>query len=190
MANLIFPITPAAVALPSLALITLLIDTPAFVWYIRNRNLAASSLVFWVLIANLMNLINPLIWPTDNISEWWYGYGLCDIEVKVQVAMWLGVVGSVVCIMRDLARVLDTDNTTLSLSPARRRRETAIQCLLCFGGPMYSMAIHYIVQPKRYYIFAISGCTTSFANSWPKLVLVFIWPPIICLVAAYYSSKF
>ena len=190
MANAVFPVTPAAVALPILALLILFIDTPAFVWYIKSRNLAASSLVFWILIANIMNSINPLIWSTDNVQGWWYGYGLCDIEVKLQMALWFGVVGSIVCIMRDLAHVLDTESTTVSSSPARRRRQIAIACLLCFGGPVYAMAIHFIVQPSRYFIFAISGCTASFVNSWPKLLLIFIWPPVLCVVAVYYSSKF
>ena len=190
MASAVFPVNPAAVALPTLALFILLIDTPAFVWYIKTRNLAASSLVFWILLANVMNFINPLIWPTDNVEDWWYGYGLCDIEVKLQVAMWLGVVGSVVCIMRNLAQVLDTDSTTMSLGPGQRRRQIAITCLFCFGGPVYAIAIHFIVQPTRYFIFAISGCTASFVDSWPKLALVLIWPPVLCVVAVYYSSKF
>ena len=189
MASAVFPVAPAAVALPTLALFILLIDTPAFVWYIKARNLAASSLVFWILLANLMNFINPLIWPTDNVEDWWSGYGLCDIEVKLQVAMWFGVVGSVVCVMRNLAQVLDTEHTTMSPSPAQRRRQIVITCLYCFGGPIYAIAIHYIVQPSRYYIFAISGCTPSVADSWPQLPLVLVWPPVLCVVAVYYSSK-
>lgn len=183
-----FPVTPNAVAVPILALITLIIDTPPFVWHIRNRNLAASSLVFWVIIANLMNFINPLIWPTDDIQHWWHGQILCDIEIKLMMAINFGVVGSMLCIMRNLAKALDTEQAILSPSKAQRRRQTIIDCLFCFGGPIYVMLIHYIVQPNRYYIFAISGCTSSFDNSWPKLALVFIWPPIICLVDAYYSG--
>ncbi|KAL9133839.1 MAG: hypothetical protein Q9175_004975 [Cornicularia normoerica] len=182
-----FPVTPNAVALPILALITLIIDTPPFVWHIKNRNLAASSLVIWVIICNLMNFINPLIWPTDNIQHWWHGQILCDIEIKLQMAANFGVVGSMACIMRNLAKALDPEQTTLSPSKAQRRRQTIIHCLFCFGGSIYVMLIHYVVQPNRYYIYAISGCTSSFDNSWPKLVLVFIWPPIICLVDAYYS---
>lgn len=183
-----FPVTPNAVAVPLLALVTLIIDTPPFVWHIRNRNLAASSLVFWVIIANLMNFINPLIWPTDDIQHWWHGQVLCDIEIKLMMAINFGVVGSMLCIMRNLAKALDTEQAMLSQSKEQRRVKTVIDCLFCFGGPIYVMLIHYIVQPNRYYIFAISGCTSSFDNSWPKLALVFIWPPIICLVDAYYSG--
>ena len=183
-----FPLTPNAVAVPILALITLIIDTPPFVWHIRNRNLAASSLIFWVIISNLMNFINPLIWPTDDIQHWWHGQILCDIEIKLMMAVNFGVVGSMACVMRNLAKALDTEHTILSLSKAQRRTQTIIDCLFCFGGSIYVMVIHYIVQPNRYYILAIAGCTSSFDNSWLSLVLVFIWPPIICLVDAYYSG--
>ena len=188
MDNSTFPVTPNAVAVPILAMITLIIDVPPFVWYLKNRNLAASSLVFWVIIDNLMNFVNPLIWPTDNLQNWWHGQIFCDIEIKIMMAANFGVVGSMACIMRGLAKTLDTEHTILSPSRTQRRRQTIIDSLFCFGGPLYVMLIHYIVQPNRYYIFAISGCTSSFDNSWPKLVLVFIWPPIICLIDAYYSG--
>lgn len=104
------------------------------------------------------------------------------------MAVNFGVVGSMVCIMRNLAKALDPEQAVLSRGNAQHWRQTTIDCLFCFGGAIYVMLIHYIVQPSRYYIYAISGCTSSFDNSWPKLVLVFIWPPIICLVDGYYSG--
>lgn len=183
------PVYPNAVTVPVLALIAIIIDTPPFCWHVRNRNLAASSLVLWVIISNLMNFVNPLIWPTDDILNWWQGEVFCDIEIKFTMAANFGVIGSMACIMRNLAQVLDTNRTVLIPSKARQRRKVIIDCLFCFGGSVYVMAVHYIVQPSRYYIFAISGCTPSFDNSWPKLVIVFIWPPIICLVVIYYSSE-
>ena len=190
MSDSVFPVTPVAVVVPMLSLLTLILDIPPLVWHARNRNLAASSLVFWIILGNLMNLMNAFIWPTDDILTWWHGYGLCDIEVKLMIAEGFGVVGSLVCIMRNLAQVLNTKRTILNPSRADRRWHTITECLFCFGGPIYSMAVHYIVQPNRYYIFAISGCTISYDNSWPKLVLILIWPPILCLVAVYYSGGF
>ena len=190
MAESSFPVFPAAVAVPVLALIALIIDIPPLTWHIRNRNLAASSLVCWVMLSNLMNFINALIWPTDDTAKWWGGSGLCDVEVKLMIAVTFGFVGALVCIMRNLAKVLNTKRTVLSPSRAQIRRETAIECLLCFGGPIYSIAVHYIVQPSRYYIFAISGCTPSYDNSWPKVVLILIWPPLLGVVVVYYSGKY
>lgn len=189
MSGFAYSIPPAAVALPTLALFTLIIDTPPFIWHIRNRNLAASSLVFCILLSNLLIFINALIWPTDDIFHWWQGSGLCDIEAKLEIALGFGTVGSLACIMRSLAIALDTKRTTLSPSKAQHQRKIAIDFLFCFGGPIYSMAVHYIVQPNRYNIFAISGCSWTFDYSWPSIVLIIMWPPIICLVAVYNSCK-
>ena len=190
MAQANFPVYSTAVAVPVLALIAFIIDIPPLAWHIRNRNLAASSLVGWVMLSNLMNFINALIWPTDDIANWWTGSGLCDVEVKLMIAITFGFVGSLLCIMRNLAKVLDTKRTILSHSRTEKRKENAFECLLCFGGPVYSIAVHYIVQPSRYYIFAISGCTTSYDNSWPKLVLILIWPPLLSVVVVYYSGEY
>lgn len=189
MSGFVYSVPPAAIALPTLALFTLIIDTPAFIWHIRNRNFAASSLVFWILLSNLFNFINPLIWPTDDIFHWWQGSGLCDIEAKIELALGFGIVGSLACIMRSLAVVLDTKRTILSPSKAQRQRKTAIDFMFCFGGPIYSMAVNYIVQGNRYNIFAISGCVWTFDVDWLSMVLLIMWPPIICLVAVYYSGN-
>ncbi|KAL9576529.1 MAG: hypothetical protein Q9212_007023 [Teloschistes hypoglaucus] len=178
-------LTPAAIILPTLVLITLFLDLPPLVWHIKNRNLAASNLIAWTILFNLFSFVNALIWPTDDIPNWFHGPVLCDIEAKLQLATTFGISGSLACIMRSLAKVLDTKRTVLSLTNGQRNLERVITTLLCFGGPVYVMAIHYVVQPTRYYIIAISGCNHSLDNSWPTMVLVVIWPVVLCLVAVY-----
>ena len=172
-----------------LTLLTTLLSLPPFLWHIKHRNLAASSLVFWIILTNFLYFINSVIWPSDNLDGWWRGYGLCDIEIKLQVAATVGIPAAIVCVMRDLARVLDTNRTILQPTPAQRRRQIATDFLLCFGGPIYVIIVHYVVQDIRYYIFAISGCVAPFDDSWPSIVLVQIWSPFFSLVAVYYSGK-
>lgn len=181
--------SPAAVAIPTLSIIAIILCLPPFIWHVKNGNLAASSLVLWISLDNFFGFINALIWPTDDTASWWNGSVLCDIEIKLMLAATAGIVGSMACIMRNLAQVMDTSRTAPGSSPARKKRELALNFLLCFGCPAYLMAIHYVVQPSRYYIFAISGCTASYDNSWPSIVLVFMWPPILCILAAYYCGK-
>ncbi|KAL8636725.1 MAG: hypothetical protein Q9228_005912 [Teloschistes exilis] len=180
-------LTPAAIIFPTLVLITLFLDLPPLVWHVKNRNLAASNLIAWTILFNLSSFVNALIWSTDDIPNWFHGFVLCDIEVKLQLAATFGISGSLACIMRSLAKVLDTKRTVLSLTKKQRNLERAITTLLCFGGPVYVMAIHYVVQPTRYYIIALSGCNISLDNSWPTIALVVIWPVILCLVAVYYG---
>ena len=177
------------VVFPTLTLLTIILSIAPFIWHIKNRNLAASSLIFWIVLLDMFYFINALIWPNDNLDSWWRGYGLCDFEVKLQVAVTIGIPTSLVCVMRNLAKVLDTDRTVLRPTTAQRRRQYAIDSLLCFGAPIYMIIIHYIVQNIRYYIFTISGCVPGFDNSWPSIVLVHIWSPFFSVVTVYYSSE-
>lgn len=180
-------VSPGAIAIPLLSFIALCLSVPTFFWHIKNRSIPGSALVFWIITANLMNVINALIWPTDDIPSWFQGEGLCDIEVKLELAQTLGLVGSIACIMKALARALDTNQAAIRLTTTERQRRNILDCLLSFGPAVYMMCVHYIVQPSRYYIFAIAGCTPSVDNSWPSIALLYIMPPVLCLLDCYYA---
>ncbi|KAL8897879.1 MAG: hypothetical protein Q9192_002368 [Flavoplaca navasiana] len=180
-------LTTASIALPTLALIALALNIPPLVWHIKNRNIAACNLIVWTVIMNLCNFTNAIIWPTDDVYSWSTGTVLCDIEVKLLLAATFGIPGSLTCIMRILARVLNTERTTLVPTKKQRYTESIVTAMLCFGGPVYAVAIHYVVQPSRYYIMAITGCTVSLDRSWPTMALVVIWPVVLLLAAAYFG---
>jgi pheromone a factor receptor len=182
--------SPVALAVTVLSFFAVLFCTPPFIWHLKSRNIGSISLVGWIMLGNIFIFINSNIWPTDDLPQWWNGSGLCDVEVKLMIAATVGLTGALACIFRSLAIVLDTDNTVLVPSTAQRRRRMAFEIFFCFVFPAYFIFIAWVVQPSRYYLFGIAGCTPSFDNSWPTTVLVFIWPPIICLLAAYYCGKF
>jgi pheromone a factor receptor len=184
-----FPVYPLAVVVSTLSLLAIILDIPPFLWHLRNRNAAAASVVFWILIMNVTVFVNALIWPTDDIENWFSGVGLCDIEVKLFVGATGAVPGALVCIMRGLAKVLDTENSVVASSRGARRRQMIIDSLLCVGVPVYLMAVHYVVQHIRFYVWGISGCNTPYDETWLPVALVFIWPPIITLFSAYFAGK-
>lgn len=188
MATFDYPTSPYAIVVPVLACITIFIDIPPFIWHVKNRNLAAAGLVFWIVMTLFFDFINALIWPTDDIASWWKGFVLCDIEVKLLIASTIGVPGSLACIMKNLASVLDTNSTVLMPSSGQRRRQLAVDFCLTFGLPIVITLIHYVVQPSRYYIYAIAGCLASFDDSWPTVLLVWMWPSLISLLGVYYSG--
>ncbi|KAL9046750.1 MAG: hypothetical protein Q9214_000497, partial [Letrouitia sp. 1 TL-2023] len=181
-------VLPAAVIIALFALISILIDVPPIIWHIKNRNVAASSLIAWILFSNFCNFVNALIWPNLDVFNWWNGYIFCDIQVKLMVASWFGVTGSLVCITRDLALVLDTEKITLVPTRQQRWKRIIITTFLCFGFPIYAMLAHYIVQSNRYFITAVAGCTPSFYDTWIAIPLVFVWPPVLCFAGAYYAD--
>ncbi|KAJ9643079.1 a-factor receptor [Coniosporium tulheliwenetii] len=179
---------PAAVYVPILAGIAVLLNVPPFYWHLRHRNVASSSLILWLILLNLCNVINPIIWHNDNISKWWNGKVLCDIQARLFVGATVGLTGALACIMQGLARVMDTNRAIIAPSKAQRRRQHVLDLLFCWGCPVYLMLVYYIVQPARYCIWGISGCNFVVDNSWPSIWLIFIWPPIFSLIDAYYSG--
>ena len=178
----------SAILLPMLAGLSVVLCLPPLVTHLESRNVAAAVLVFWITLDNFFNFINPLIWPTDELNTLWSGAGLCDVEVKLVLASSAAIPGALICIFRQLALILDTDNTTLAPSRGQRRRRLAFEVFFCAVCPLYMVCVHFIVQPFRYYIFAISGCVASFDTSWPGIMLIFMPPLVLCAVAAGYCG--
>jgi pheromone a factor receptor len=182
------PRSALAIVFPIFAALACILYIPPLVLHITSRHFAASVLMISFTVPNIFNFINPLIWPTNFPQDWWNGHGVCDIEIKLQLACAAANVGSVASIFRQLATILNTDQTTLVPSSAQRRRKRVFEIGLCVVVPTYLMIAHYFVQTSRYYIFPVVGCQPSFDNSWVSIVLIFIWPLILCLIATAYGA--
>lgn len=180
---------PQAIGLVILAAIAILLDIPCIIWHGKSRNTAACCLVGWIIILNLFNFINPIIWPNDDFPNQWQGQGLCDIEAKLQVGSYLGLTGALAAIMRDLCHVMNTKRIELVPSHKRQVMNRIITGTLCFGFPILIMGLHYIVQSVRYYVFDIDGCAAAIDSSWLAVVLVEMWPLILAVVDAGLASK-
>lgn len=180
---------PLAVGLPILSFISIALCTPPLILHAKNRNLPATTLICWSIVFNVFNIINALIWPNDNVNAWWDGNGLCDIEVKIMVAGYVAVPGCLVGMFRGLAMVMDTSRATWVPSKVQRWRNRAMDLLFCVIVPVISMVTHIVWQKSRYLLYSISGCVNNFDESWVSLVLAYIWPPVICLIAGYYCCK-
>ena len=157
-------------------------------WHIRNRNTSAICLIVWITLFNIFTFINALIWGGPNIFTAWDGKIFCDIEVKFFIAAGAGVVGSTASISRNLAKVM-SNKISVVKTRAVRRRELIKDLAMCLGLPVWMVATHYIVQPSRYYLLATTGCTPTMDNSLPTVFLLFIWPPILSLVSAFYAGE-
>jgi pheromone a factor receptor len=148
-----------------------------------------TSLVSWYILLNIFNIINSLVWPNDDLESAWDGTGLCDIEVKMMVGGYFAVPGALVGIFRGLAIVLDTSRATMVPSRKQRWRNRIMDILFCCLLPAISMALHIIWQKDRYLLYAISGCVVDLDESWVSFALCFVWPPVICFVAAFYCCS-
>lgn len=102
---------------------------------------------------------------------------------------YVAVPGALVGIFRGLAIVMDTNRATWVPSKTQRWRNRLFDLLFCAIVPCIAMITHTISQKERYFVFAISGCVNDYDESWVSLVLAWMWPPIICLIAGYYCCK-
>ncbi|KAK4983391.1 a-factor receptor [Elasticomyces elasticus] len=175
-------IAGSTVVLAFLSALTLVLDIPPLLWHVRNRNVAAMSLVLWIIVLNMMTVVNIMIWPTSDFASWWSGVGLCDVEAKLMVASTIALPASSMCIMRDLARVMDTEHSVISSTRSERKRKLVMDLCWCLGTPILLMVLHYVVQPNRYYVWAVAGCNPSIDNSWVAIVLILL-PPLLMFVA-------
>ena len=80
MTEVQFPIYPQSIALPILAFPSWILCVAPMFWQLSQRNIAAGSLILWMIFLNFFNSINPLIWPHDNMQEWWNGEDESDQE--------------------------------------------------------------------------------------------------------------
>ncbi|KAK4500996.1 hypothetical protein PRZ48_006802 [Zasmidium cellare] len=172
---------PTAIVFATFSLLITILIIPPLIQHYRNRNIGATVVVTGVTIANFLNFLNAVIWPNDDIENWFSGVGLCDIEVKFYILIQTLVPAGLACILRALAKVMDTDNTGWMRTTAQRRRAYAIDLTLCVFLPSLQMIFHYIVQPQRYYIFGISGCVPPSDSSWLAFLLLLV-PPLIWVV--------
>ncbi|KAL3708843.1 a-factor receptor [Talaromyces marneffei ATCC 18224] len=174
-----------AIVAPALSFLCLTLCIPPLIWHASHRNWGASFLVAYAMYGDLINALNALIWPTDDIDSWWDGVVFCDIQVKLSIAIQAGMPGALLCIFRSLALVMDVNNSALIPSRGERLRNKAVDVVFCIGFPVLSMVAHFCIQGTRYYIFAVAGCNPGTDESWPSYVFL-MCAPILCMAAAGY----
>ncbi|GME38194.1 a-pheromone receptor [Neofusicoccum parvum] len=187
MADEEYPLYSASIFLPIAAGLVVVLNIPPLVWHFRNRNLGACSLVIWPLVFNLFAMVNALIWPRDNVQAWYNGRGLCDLEVYTLIAGWTGLPSCLLCIIRNLAQVLDTKRQVVTRCRAQRVRQCIIDSLICWGPPALQLCLFDLVKVNRYSICGLNGCVPSLDTTWMSILVVYIWPLLICMVAGYYA---
>lgn len=185
-----YPLYPTVILFSVLGWLSWLLCVPPLIWHFSQRNVAAGSLILWIILLNFSLGINPIIWPRDNVEEWWNGVGWCDINVRIQIGALGGCGASTVMILRKLAKVLDTRNITVSSSRSSKLKGQLVELAWCWVYPLILILLYIPVQSVRYNIYAIEGCISAYRPTWKAVVLNIMWPPITMTVALYYAGKY
>jgi pheromone a factor receptor len=182
-------IYPIAILFSTLGWGSWLLCIAPLIWHVSQRNVAAGSLVLWIILTNISLGINPLIWGHDNITEWWDGVIWCDINVRIQIGAQVALGASVAMIIRRLAKVMDTRNITVSLSRSSKLRGQLIEAGWCWGYPLVIILLYIPVQSARYNIWGIEGCISAYRPNMRSLFLTVIWMPVTMMVVFYYAGE-
>ncbi|KIW75911.1 hypothetical protein Z517_10656 [Fonsecaea pedrosoi CBS 271.37] len=169
-----------------LALLAIFAAIPPIVVQLRAKNLAASILLVGITILNVQNVVNAVIWSSDNPEDWWDGKILCDIEVKLYIGISQAAAGAIASMFRQISIILDPDRMTATPCPQDLRTTRTIELLLCILLPILVMAGHYLVQRERYWLRTVAGCVPSYDNNWVAPFVSYGWPMVVCVIGSIY----
>lgn len=174
--------------LPMFAFLGILVVYLPFRSFWQHRNVPAISIVFVTIILNLFTFINAILWPTDDFSTWPSGRGLCDFQGLLRFPITFALAFSLCAMAKGLADCLDTDNPRVCQTAATKRRKIIVDTLFCWAVPVHQLVLHYVVQNGRYEISPVFGCMDMVDNSWPTVLIIDIWAPIITVATLYYAG--
>jgi hypothetical protein len=186
-----YTVAPNTIVVAILGILLVGLNYVPFVSLFRAKNIPACTMIGVIAIMNFFVFLNAVIWPTNDIANWWTGEGLCDIEIYIRTMCSTLIATSTAGLTRNLAQAVDTDNPRLFESAAARRRRYIMELLFCFAVPLSQLVTLYpFVQAGRYAIVTVYGCTAIEDQSWPAIVFFLIWPPIFAVLNCYYASRF
>jgi pheromone a factor receptor len=160
-----------------------------FNWKIPNRPWATLIFIGWIFVQNLLSFIDSIIWSNPNPETWWIGYGYCDIDSRIKSEFQIGLPAAGIGICRFLADATNPDPAHTDLRATRMRRNLIDFCL-GIGLPLINVGLKMIINPTRYNIVGVSGCSGVTDISWPSLPLYHLWCPVLSLVCAAYARIF
>ncbi|OAX34697.1 fungal pheromone STE3G-protein-coupled receptor [Rhizopogon vinicolor AM-OR11-026] len=159
--------------IPVLSFISAVLVLFPLPWYFRARNIAAMSIGVWLFVVNIIYAIDAFQWPGAYhvTSLLW-----CDITSALITAVNVSIPAACLCICIHLERMASFCATSTSVA---KRRRILFECLMCFGLPLAYAALHLIVQPRRFDVYANFGCRPTTYSS--ILALLLVWTPPLAL---------
>jgi pheromone a factor receptor len=160
-----------------------------FNWKIPGRPWATLIFIGWICVFNGLSFVDSVIWSGPDPEQWWDGKIYCDITSRIKSVFQIGLPAAGIGICRFLADATNPNPATTDLVHTKFRRNM-IDLFLGIGLPLINMALKIIVNPSRYWIQGVGGCTGVTDLSWPSILLYHMWCPFLSIVAAIYASNF
>lgn len=161
------------------------LNIPPMCYHVGNRNIPASSLIFWLCYNNLTSFVNVLIWSGENFYLVTDAPGYCDLTVRISSGAPTGKICSLACLIMNLYLIIDARHHKFLESGSKRR--TYINLAVCWTTPIFIMGTSVIVQSSRYVIMRYRGCVAPYGSTYVSFLLVTMWPLIWSFVATVFA---
>ncbi|KAH9943674.1 putative fungal pheromone GPCR, STE3-type [Amylocystis lapponica] len=163
-----------------LAAVVVLVPLP---WHWRARNIPTLSMICWLFVVNVINVVDTIVWARDAIVRlvvW------CNITTKIGVGANVALPAACFCLCMHLESVASGRRTRITASD--KRRQTIVDLCICVGIPIIYMALHYIVQGHLFDIVEGFGCRAEDYVSIPEFFLMWLTPILFCIGTFIFSG--
>lgn len=158
----------------SIQAICFILNIPPLTWHIMSRNIPASTLLIYLEIMMIDGFVGAIIWGGDNFINKWKGEGWCDLMIRFEIAISIGISSTISCVSFNLLMIFLTNKiTTIWFSNKYLKPSIEIFCSIIF--PFLISGISYFAQFTRYSITRYTGCSPTFTSDSISVVVFYLW---------------
>ena len=166
----------------------LLIEPAILICKSSSRAWAGLFLLGWIFVYNILSFVEGIIWSGEDVEQWIDGTGYCDVSSSLKTIFPIGVLGSMIGICRFLSASMRDNISQEEKGQRDMWKEILADGFLSLFLPALFIILTFIVEEPRYSIVGVLGCRSIIDQSWPAIVLYFIWPLILSLIAVVYTG--
>lgn len=150
-----------------------------------NSPRAATILTAWIFTWNLLYFVDSIVWSGSIPEDWWDGNIYCDINSRIKDAISPGIPGATIGVFRFLVSTVEQQ---VSQKANNTFQNNIVDFVLGVIFPIIVAGVRLIVMPSRYQIWGVSGCMSIVDDSWPSILVWYVWPPFLSVIAAIYAG--
>lgn len=153
------------------------------VFHLQTRNWGAIFMTFWILVTNLINFINSILWANDLDDK---AKIYCLLSTPLYVGSSWGLLSSIACMIHTLYTYVANP---VILSERVRRRQMIRDTIFSFLLPCVGVGLNFLVQTNIYGIRPVLGCFAPAHKDWLFVIVTAMWPVIISGTGCYYAGN-
>ncbi|KPI36889.1 Pheromone receptor 1 [Cyphellophora attinorum] len=157
-------------AIPTCAILALLLAIPPLINQIRAKNFATIIFVASLALLDIRHAVNAFAFYGTR-SDTWDAPALCQVDIRARFALYVAIHGANACIFRQLSSAMRTDRIGAAKTRCEKITLWAFDIALCVALPVINIAILQLAISSQYTIIPVIGCLARLPVAW-KTVLV------------------